>query len=109
MWYDAAMAKRFARNIEDFACVACGRLVEGDGYTNHCPACLTSLHVDSNPGDRAAGCGGIMRPVGLETAGGKRSIVFRCEKCGVVRRCRASPGDSEAALIALSAGRLRLG
>ena len=96
------MSKRFARRVEDFVCGNCGAEVTGDGYTNHCPACLWSLHVDVNPGDRAESCGGAMRPIGIETKGGKRALVHRCEKCGAERRCKTSPGDDAEALYALA-------
>ncbi len=47
---------------EVFTCKVCGRLVTpegaGSGHRNHCPNCLTSLHLDVEPGDRAADCGG---------------------------------------------------
>ncbi|MFA6992594.1 MAG: RNHCP domain-containing protein, partial [Candidatus Gracilibacteria bacterium] len=42
------MPKRFSRTIEDFVCEKCGAKVKGDGYTNHCPKCLWSKHVDIN-------------------------------------------------------------
>ena len=32
----------------------------GSDHRNHCPNCLSSLHVDEEPGDRASDCGGIM-------------------------------------------------
>lgn len=39
----------------------CGRPVvpagAGSDHRNHCPNCLSSLHVDDEPGDRAADCG----------------------------------------------------
>ena len=58
--------KRFNRRIEDFTCEHCGTEVHGNGYTNHCPNCLWSKHVDINPGDRAADCGGLMEPIAVE-------------------------------------------
>jgi hypothetical protein len=96
------MSKRFARNVEDFVCAKCGTDVTGDGYTNHCPKCLWSLHVDVNPGDRAEDCGGLMRPVGVEEKGGKRALLHRCEKCGAERRCKTSPHDDAQAIYALA-------
>ena len=36
----------------------------GTQHRNHCPNCLSSLHLDIEPGDREADCGGIMDPVG---------------------------------------------
>ncbi len=62
------------------------------GYRNHCPACLWSRHVDgARPGDRAATCGGPMRPVGLDHRAGKGwMVVHRCEQCGRTRRNRVA-------------------
>lgn len=52
-----------------FTCKNCGWLVmpEGAGsdHRNHCPNCLSSLHVDIEPGDRRSDCGGIMEPVAV--------------------------------------------
>ena len=85
--------KRFRKNDSGFICANCGAVVEPLGYTsrNHCPKCLCSLHVDVNPGDRAAGCGGIMRPIRVETDA-KRGyvIVHKCEKCGHISRNKAA-------------------
>ena len=93
------MARLFTRNIENFTCEHCGAEVEGNGFTNHCPACLFSKHVDENPGDRAAGCGGMMEPIAVEQARGRYVIVHRCLKCGEVKRNKSSPGDSSRALV----------
>lgn len=52
---------------DSFTCKVCGRLVvptgAGSDHRNHCPNCLSSLHLDIEPGDREADCGGIMDPV----------------------------------------------
>ena len=49
---------------DSFTCKVCGRLVvptgAGSDHRNHCPNCLSSLHLDIEPGDREADCGGIM-------------------------------------------------
>ena len=54
---------------DSFTCKHCGRLVvsagAGTGHRNHCPNCLTSLHLDVEPGDRSAHCGGLMDPVAV--------------------------------------------
>jgi len=76
------MSKKFQRNIEDFVCEKCATKVEGNGYTNHCPKCLWSKHVDINPGDRGAHCGGLMEPVSVEQKDGEWRILHKCEKCG---------------------------
>ena len=65
------MTKQFKKVQEDFICEMCGAKVSGNGYTNHCPECLTSKHVDINPGDRACDCHGLMPAVGLDTKNGE--------------------------------------
>lgn len=97
------MTKLFSKNKENFICEVCGKEVQGDGYTNHCPYCLCSKHVDINPGDRASDCAGIMRPVGYEIKNGKEYILHRCEKCGFERKNSVSKNDNRKSLIELSA------
>ena len=93
--------RKFQRKIEDFTCAHCGQAVQGDGYTNHCPNCLWSRHVDDAPGDRAAECGGLMRPVGTEQRRGGYFVTQECVRCGFRRKNRV--GEHEmAALIRLS-------
>lgn len=94
--------KRFTRNKEDFECAQCGAFVVGDGYTNHCPECLCSKHVDIHPGDRAATCLGLMQPVGLSQKDGEYVITQRCVRCGHERRNKRQEADSAEAIIALS-------
>src|SRR5262245_46381016 len=89
----AAAIGRCTRTHEDFDGGQCGAHVEGDGYTNHCPVCLWSRHVDVDPGDRAATCGGMMAPL---SAGFERDLavlVHRCIVCGHTRRNRVAAGD----------------
>lgn len=66
--YEKGYYKTHACN-DSFTCKVCGRPVvsvgAGSGHRNHCPNCLSSLHVDIEPGDRAADCGGIMEPVAV--------------------------------------------
>ncbi|MBI5134592.1 MAG: RNHCP domain-containing protein [Candidatus Taylorbacteria bacterium] len=95
------MSKRFIRTIEDFVCERCGKKVEGTGYTNHCPACLWSKHVDKNPGDRLEACGGMMEPFRAEREGKRDLIVFKCLKCGFQRRNELSAKDDFEAFIAI--------
>lgn len=84
----------FVRKREDFRCRKCGFRVEGSGYTNHCPRCLWSKHVDVEPGDRAAGCGGMMEPVRIDLKKGEYVITHRCVKCGHEKKNAASAKDS---------------
>lgn len=93
------MSLKFQRNIEDFTCENCSYQVKGTGYTNHCPKCLYSKHVDVNPGDRAELCGGLMKPVQLIMKKGKYSIVHLCMKCGEERVNKAAPDDDVGALL----------
>ena len=89
-------------STEDFVCGHCRRSVRGTGYTNHCPRCLWSRHVDVMPGDRAADCGGLMEPVGALLERGEFVVLQRCVDCGHRWRNRTSPRDDRDLLIALS-------
>ena len=83
----------FIRNIEDFQCEYCGFGVRGSGYTNHCPACLWSKHVDIHPGDRGETCQGLMKPTAIEINKGEYVIVHQCQTCQVTKRNKASNND----------------
>lgn len=96
------MPKLFQHRRENFTCQHCGAAVTGNGTTNHCPRCLYSRHVDVNPGDRAATCGGMMEPVGLEIKAGRKIILHRCRACGFRRKNHAAPDDDAQKLIDLS-------
>ncbi len=96
------MGRKFQRRKENFRCEHCGAWVEGDGYTNHCPRCLWSKHVDVYPGDRAATCQGLMEPIGVMVEDDGYVIVHRCTRCGLVRRNRASPQDDFEVLLKLA-------
>ncbi len=106
--------KRFTKNDASFVCAHCGKTVEPLGYSsrNHCPFCLWSLHLDINPGDRAANCGGQMEPIRAEVDPRKGFvIVHRCTRCGAERRNRAAheakiQPDNKRLLIRLTAGPL---
>lgn len=91
----ARVAKNPIARDEGFTCEACGREVPPHGRSarDHCPFCLRSVHVDGDvPGDRAAACGGRLEPVSVDHANGRVTIVYRCRRCGVARRCRAAEG-----------------
>src|SRR3989338_9873571 len=90
----------FVKVTEGFTCKHCGHRVAGSGYTNHCPKCLYSKHVDAQfPGDRAAGCNGLMKPVGLEQKAGQFVLIHRCQKCGKTTKNKAAANDSQEELI----------
>ena len=93
---------------EDFLCAHCGKEVPPHGRSarDHCPWCLRSVHVDVVPGDRAAGCGGLLEPQRVESRGEEWMIHYRCRKCGQERRNRAmrdgDPADDWEQVVALS-------
>lgn len=93
----------FVKVTEDFVCQHCGHQVTGSGYTNHCPQCLYSKHVDKDfPGDRLADCGGLMKPVGLEVKGGEYILTHRCLRCGKTIKNKAAENDNQKELIRIS-------
>ena len=83
----------FKKNIEDFFCEHCGQKATGGGYTNHCPKCLWSKHVDKDPGDRAEKCGGMMEPVKIEMEKDEFILSHKCIVCGHVKRNKAASND----------------
>jgi transcription elongation factor Elf1 len=95
------MAKNFTRNIENFSCANCGQKVTGNGYTNHCPTCLWSKHVDCNPGDRLNQCQGLLEPIGVKNKNSKYVLIHRCTSCGTVRNNKVSKQDNFDAILAL--------
>lgn len=92
-----------------FVCENCGEKVNkeavGTEYRNHCPYCLFSKHLDEKqPGDRQAGCGGLMEPVGLkfkrESDGpGEIMVVHQCQKCGQISSNRIAGDDHPESII----------
>lgn len=85
----------FVRKRENFKCGNCGFRVKGSGYTNHCPRCLWSKHVDVEPGDRLGKCGGMMEPVWIEIKKGEYVITHRCKNCGEEKKNAAAEKDSK--------------
>jgi hypothetical protein len=97
------LMKLFKKRTEDFTCEHCGTKVQGNGYTNHCPNCLWSKHVDQNPGDRLNECKGLMEPVGIEQKDGQNVILQRCIKCKFEKRNKVEPNDNYDIIVQLSA------
>jgi|WetSurMetagenome_2_1015567.scaffolds.fasta_scaffold185251_2 hypothetical protein len=92
---------------DGFACLYCGRRVspdtDGTNHRNHCPWCLRSVHMDNQPGDRAADCGGLMEPVAISVRRNKEwVIIHRCTICGVLKENRIAGDDNEMALLSLA-------
>jgi DNA-directed RNA polymerase subunit RPC12/RpoP len=93
--------KRFRRLQEDFRCFNCGTEVKGTGYTDHCPRCLWSLHVDDNPGDRSSPCRGKMEPVSVIYKNGEFIINYVCAKCDTKKKFGAAVNDDKELLASL--------
>ena len=94
--------RKFQRKTEDFTCSNCGNIVIGNGYTNHCPKCLWSKHVDLAPGDRLASCGGMMKPMGVEKVSREFVLIQQCIKCGHVRKNKTVGEDNFDEIVKLS-------
>ena len=97
---------KFTKIDEEFVCEHCGEQVPNLGYTsrNHCPYCLYSKHVDVYPGDRSEECHGLLEPIEVELNSKKGYvIVFRCQKCGKIRKNKVAKDDNMDKVIALSA------
>ena len=75
----------------------------GSDHRNHCPNCLSSLHVDEEPGDRASDCGGIMEPVAVWVRkGGEWAIIHRCKRCGKLSSNRVAADDNPMKLMSIA-------
>lgn len=92
----------FRKKIEDFICENCGFKVKGNGFTDHCPKCLASKHVDIEPGDRLSKCGGLMLPISVDYSNYEFTIVYKCFKCGSIKRVSAAPDDDKKKLESLT-------
>ncbi len=96
------MPKKFIKTREDFVCIVCNTKVKGTGYTNHCPNCLYSKHVDVNPGDRFELCQGLMKPIKIEGSNiEKIDVIQKCNKCGIERKNRILSGDNMDAVLTI--------
>lgn len=90
---------------ENFVCENCGAKVNKLGYTarDHCPYCLFSKHVDNFPGDRKSLCFGKLKPIGIEkTKKDNYKIIFKCEKCGEIKKNICAEDDNIDKIIELS-------
>lgn len=97
--------KQFTKRDEEFVCEHCGKKVSKLGYTSrdHCPYCLYSKHVDNMPGDREEDCKGLLKPVQVELDSKKGYvIIYKCEKCGAIRKNKAAIDDDKDLLIKLT-------
>ncbi len=102
--------KGYYRNhpcCEAFTCRVCGRTVvpsgAGSDHRNHCPNCLTSLHVDNEPGDRQSECGGIMDAIALWIRkNGECAVIHRCRRCGALSSNRTAADDNPMKIMSIA-------
>ena len=94
--------KSFTKNKENFYCEKCRCEVIGNGYTNHCPKCLYSKHVDKNPGDREHTCLGLMQPTRVEKKRKDYILTHQCLKCREDKKCKLSKNDDFSQVIEIS-------
>ena len=92
---------------DSFTCRVCGRenLPQGAAteHRNHCCNCLSSLHVDEAPGDRAADCGGIMDPIAVWIRKDREwAIIHRCRRCGKLSSNRIAADDNPMKLMSIA-------
>jgi hypothetical protein len=64
------------------------------------------LHLDVNPGDRAADCGGTLRPVGIKMGKKGIQIRYKCEKCGAEKVNIMADDDNYDKICKLSSGEI---
>ena len=87
----------FTHRNHSFICENCQKEVPPlkAGCRNHCPFCLTSKHVDINPGDRAEDCHGLMKAVNYKLDAKKGIVLtFKCLSCGKYARNKAAYEDA---------------
>lgn len=103
--------KKINRKEQDgqlsFVCQICGNVVKTEGagsqHRNHCPICLSSVHLDKVPGDRQSTCQGIMDPIGVWVRhDGEWAIIHRCRVCGVLHSNRIAADDNVMKLISIA-------
>ena len=92
---------------EVFTCRVCGRTVvpagAGSDHRNHCPNCLTSLHVDNEPGDRQSEYGGIMDAIALWIRkNGECAVIHRCRRCGALSSNRTAADDNPMKIMSIA-------
>ena len=75
----------------------------GSDHRNHCPNCLTSLHVDNEPGDRQSECGGIMDAIALWVRNnGECAVIHRCRRCGALSSNRTAADDNPMKIMSIA-------
>lgn len=98
---------RLIPDVNEFRCRVCKNIVglpaSGTRQRNHCPFCLSSVHVDNAPGDRSSECGSTMDAIAIWVRGEEWVLLHRCRGCGAIHSNRIAPDDNELLLLSLAA------
>jgi hypothetical protein len=103
-----AKDKRRDNPGDAFRCVGCRLDVPfhapGTAHRNHCPNCLTSLHLDGRiPGDRRSRCRGRMAALSLSVRpDGEWMIIHSCLACGGLSANRVAGDDNALVLLRMA-------
>lgn len=91
---------------DSFTCKACGRWWYRMGRERPPeprPNCLSSLHLDNEPGDRASDCGSVMDAVAVWVRkNGEWAVIHRCRRCGALSSNRVAADDSPMKLMSIA-------
>ncbi len=92
---------------DSFTCRVCGFTVTpedaGTSHRNHCPKCLSSVHLDNEPGDRASDCGGVMDAISVWVKkNGEWALIHRCRDCGTLSSNRIAADDNQMLLMSIA-------
>lgn len=94
-------------SLSSITCAHCGHTFSshapGTRHRNHCPHCLSSVHLDIEPGDRASNCRSVMTAFSVAVRpSGEWEILHRCNRCGVIHANRIAGDDSAVVLMSLA-------
>ncbi|MFI6732963.1 RNHCP domain-containing protein [Nonomuraea sp. NPDC050451] len=105
---ERAQQRKKAHHPDAFRCVSCRldvpMIAPGTAHRNHCPHCLTSLHVDRRiPGDRRAACRGRMAALSITVRpNGEWLIIHHCQSCDELSANRIAGDDNALALLRIA-------
>ncbi|MBQ1084642.1 RNHCP domain-containing protein [Nocardiopsis sp. B62] len=90
-----------------FGCVLCGlsvSLLGSDGTPrDHCPSCLTSLHVHDQVEGGVCDCEGRMTPISVVVArDGRWRLVHRCVRCDELSESAVAADDNPLVLMRIA-------
>ncbi len=83
---------------QGFICINCGieiKPLSNGSVRNHCPACLHSIHLDIQPGDRMNDCKGMMKPIGIKIGKKGMQIIHECMVCGQIKVNKVAEFDDQ--------------